>query len=126
MYEVVMFYLVSWYVGLFLVVVFGGGIVVAWSLRSFDSVPLPDGLPNAGAYIGYLERFLIVVFLLTGTPSLIGFVLTVKAIYRFGDIQGDNTTKMKLSEYFLIGTLISLSWAIGIYYLFLLFQPAVA
>jgi len=49
---------------------------------------------------------------------LIGFVLTIKAIFRYGDIQGDCNTKMKISEYFIIGTLISVLLTVLVYAIF--------
>jgi len=75
-------------------------------------------MPNAGRIIGYLERALILSFLIVDQPTLIGFVLTIKAIYRYGDIQGDCNTKMRISEYFIIGTLASVLMALLTYMIF--------
>lgn len=102
-------------VALFIATV-GGMWVIRFGVRSFHTQDLPSGFENAGKYIGVLERFLIFLFLTLNQMSLIGFLLTSKAIYRYGDIQGDNTLKMKLSEYFLIGTLLSVSWVVLIYF----------
>lgn len=38
-------------------------------------------LVNAGAMIGYLERFLILTFVLLGEYTAMGFVLALKAAY---------------------------------------------
>jgi len=61
-------------------------------------------LVNAGAMIGYLERFLILTFILLGEYTAMGFVLALKAAYRFKDT-GDHTQ----AEYMLMGTFLSLA-----------------
>ncbi|MFQ6678852.1 MAG: hypothetical protein ACE5D0_11155, partial [Fidelibacterota bacterium] len=92
--------------------VFGGYFVVKTGMNQFIDKTLPQGFPSAGKYIGLLERALFWVCLSMNQVSLVGFILTLKAIYRFGDIQGDNNQKMRLSEYFIIGTLYSLGWTL--------------
>lgn len=63
-----------------------------------------DGsLDRAGAMIGYLERTLIFSFILLGQYAAVGFILALKAAYRFKD-----TDKHAKAEYFLIGTFFSL------------------
>ena len=62
-----------------------------------------------------MERFLIFASLFAHSYALVGIVLTIKAIYRFGDIQGDIDQKMKLSEYFIIGTFSSLIWTLLVF-----------
>ncbi len=98
----------------------GIGAVLGIFLRRFDSADLPQGLASAGKWIGYLERSLYLSFLLLNQISFVGFILTIKAIYRFGDIQGENTVKMRLSEYFIIGTMASLLATLALYQLYLL------
>jgi len=44
-------------------------------------------LPNAGKYIGWLERFLIITFILVNNYNGIGFILAAKGILRFGEIR---------------------------------------
>ncbi len=69
-----------------------------------------DGsLAKAGAMIGYLERVLILTFLLLGNDSAIGLVLALKAAYRFKD-----TEKPHKAEYMLMGTFLSLTITLGI------------
>lgn len=97
------------------VVAFGGSFFVRILLKPFSLEDLPHGFHNAGKYIGIVERTLIFILLLMGEKSIIGFLLTMKAIYRFGDISGDNETKMKMTEYFLIGTLLSFLWVLLVY-----------
>ena len=106
------------YALLFMITAFINGIIVKLFLKSFLPEDLPAGMPNAGRVIGYLERALILTFLIIDQATLIGFVLTIKAIYRYGDIQGDCNTKMRISEYFIIGTLASVLLTLLTYLIF--------
>ena len=67
-------------------------------------------LQNAGKYIGILERILIVVFIIIGQWEGVGFLLAAKSIFRFGDLK--ESKDRKLTEYILIGTLLSFGMAI--------------
>ncbi|WP_332910802.1 hypothetical protein [Algoriphagus boritolerans] len=62
-------------------------------------------LQNAGKYIGILERLFVFVFVITGKWEAIGFLLAAKSVFRFGDLR--KSKDRKLTEYILIGTLIS-------------------
>lgn len=68
-----------------------------------------DSLAKAGAMIGYLERVLILSFLLLGNDNAIGLVLALKAAYRFKD-----TEKPHKAEYMLMGTFLSLAITLAI------------
>lgn len=73
-------------------------------------IPDISGLPSGGKWIGYLERLLIVVFVITGNISGVGFLMTAKSVFRFGDVsKGD----LRLTEYMLLGTLLSFSIALA-------------
>lgn len=63
------------------------------------------GLEDAGKWIGILERLLILTFILVNQFSAVGFLLGAKSIFRFGDLTGEKNRK--LTEYVLIGTLLS-------------------
>jgi hypothetical protein len=69
-------------------------------------------LENAGAYIGMLERLFIFAFVLLNQWVGIGFLLTAKSVFRFGDLS--KASDRKLTEYILIGTLLSFGLAISI------------
>lgn len=79
--------------------------------RWYDAAKTPDddSLQNAGSYIGMLERLLILAFVLLGRWEGIGFLIAAKSIFRFADIKGN--PDRKLTEYFLIGTLLSIGLA---------------
>ncbi len=71
-----------------------------------------DHLPNAGKWIGYLERILILTFIFTSNTEGIGFLLAAKSIFRFGELS--KAKEIKTTEYVLIGTLASFTVAISI------------
>ncbi|MDE6130887.1 MAG: DUF3307 domain-containing protein [Muribaculaceae bacterium] len=73
-----------------------------------DSVA--QGLPNAGKWIGYLERILILTFIFTGNIEGIGFLLAAKSVFRFGEL--NKAKDIKITEYVLIGTFASFTIAI--------------
>jgi len=63
------------------------------------------GLEDAGKWIGILERLLILTFIFANQFTAVGFLLAAKSIFRFGDLTGKKSRK--LTEYVLIGTLLS-------------------
>jgi Protein of unknown function (DUF3307) len=69
-----------------------------------------DSLQNAGNYIGILERLFVFCFILTVHFEAIGFLLAAKSIFRFGDLK--EAKDRKLTEYVLIGTLLSFGIAL--------------
>ena len=69
------------------------------------------GLLSAGAWIGYIERCLAISFIFMGQFAGIGFLVATKTIFRFGDLTKNKD--MKLTEYMMLGTL--LSYAIAIF-----------
>lgn len=76
-----------------------------WTVSDGD-----DSLKDAGKYIGYIERIFIFIFILLNQWSAIGFLLTAKSVFRFGDLS--RAKDRKLTEYILIGTLMSFGIAI--------------
>ena len=70
-----------------------------------------ESLKNAGQLIGILERLLVLVFILLDKWEGIGFLLAAKSVFRFGDLK--EAKEMKLTEYVLIGTLLSFGLAIA-------------
>lgn len=99
-------------VTVYVVIIFGGGYLIrglTHSLLAGGSQPEGESqeqLRNAGMYIGWLERFLILTALLLHSPATAGLVLTAKAIARYPQFK-----HARFAEYFLIGTLLSLSVA---------------
>jgi hypothetical protein len=79
-----------------------------------------DSLAKAGRYIGILERLFVFTFVITNHWEAIGFLLAAKSVFRFGDLT--SSKDRKLTEYILIGTLLSFGIAIllGVLYLYVL------
>lgn len=73
-------------------------------------VEISQGLPNAGKWIGYLERILILSFIFSGNIEGIGFLLAAKSVFRFGEL--NKAKDIKITEYVLIGTFLSFTIAI--------------
>lgn len=69
-----------------------------------------ESLNHAGMYIGMLERLFVFTFVITGNWEAIGFLLAAKSVFRFGDLK--ESKDRKLTEYILIGTLLSFGIAI--------------
>jgi hypothetical protein len=69
-----------------------------------------NSLQNAGNYIGILERLFVFCFIITAHFEAIGFLLAAKSIFRFGDLK--EAKDRKLTEYVLIGTLLSFGIAL--------------
>lgn len=90
-------------------------IIAKWLPESDDESP--KSLQNAGKYIGILERVLIFVFILTNHFEAVGFLLAAKSIFRFGDLK--EAHDLKLTEYVLIGTLLSFGIAIVVSFMIL-------
>lgn len=100
---------------------------VSFAIRIFISKWTPDtdsgddltSLQSAGKYIGILERLLVFVFMIMNEWQAVGFLLAAKSIFRFGNLQ--EARDRKLTEYILIGTLLSFGIAVltGIAYRFL-------
>lgn len=77
-------------------------------------------LKDAGKYIGILERVLVFIFIIVDHWEAVGFLIAAKSVFRFGDLK--ESKDRQLTEYVLIGTLISFGIAIitGILYLTLI------
>ena len=92
-------------------------VMSKWNLEEDNS---EDSLKSAGKYIGILERLFVFSFILLNQWSAIGLLIAAKSVFRFGDLS--RAKDRKLTEYILIGTLISfgLAIAIGLSFKFLL------
>lgn len=86
--------------------------------RMSDQIELDHkSLPNAGKYIGMIERLFVLLFIIMGRWDAIGLLITAKSVFRFNDLKASNNRK--LTEYILIGTFLSFGIAIltGLVYL---------
>ncbi len=96
----------------FVFVTYPAAIIMSKILQKMsDQIELDHkSLPNAGKYIGILERLFVLVFILLGRWEAIGLLITAKSVFRFNDLKERNNRK--LTEYILIGTLVSFGMAI--------------
>jgi hypothetical protein len=92
----------------YVAVIFAGGYLIRFMTRPLLK-HLQAGesqLGNAGMYIGWLERFLVMTALILHSPATAGLILAAKSIARFPEFKRE-----EFAEYFLIGTLLSISAA---------------
>ncbi|MBC7913917.1 MAG: DUF3307 domain-containing protein [Pyrinomonadaceae bacterium] len=89
-------------------------LIAKWtpSTALVPNTAIETSLQSAGKYIGIMERLLIFVFICSNHFEAVGFLLAAKSIFRFGDLKEGND--LKLTEYILIGTLLSFGIAIVI------------
>lgn len=99
---------------IYILTVFGGGYLIRYATRTMAedlkheiSGKSGQQLQNAGLYIGWLERFLVMTALLLQSPMTIGLIFAAKSIARYPEFKSE-----RFAEYFLIGTLLSISLAI--------------
>lgn len=106
---------------IYIAVIFGGGYLIRYLTQSFATKKTDGDLPqldNAGLYVGWIERFLLITAILMQSPILVGLLLTGKSIARFPEFK-----EVRFAEYFLIGTLLSVSISVlgGMILLYLLY-----
>lgn len=99
---------------IYVAVMFGGGYLIrdftralSEGVKQHSPEKSSEQLQNAGLYIGWLERFLVITALLLHSPASIGLILTAKSIARYPEFKSEH-----FAEYFLIGTLLSIAMAI--------------
>jgi len=98
------------------------GYIINFLTRKWNNDLMPnDSLPNAGKWIGILERLLILTMVFIDQFSAIGFLVAAKSILRVTDkpekLSTDTTSgkpfsSRKHTEYVLIGTFLSVGIAI--------------
>jgi hypothetical protein len=99
------------YAVLALLLTAGGNLVCKWVLRfSATKTPPETGETitlRAGRTIGILERILIFVGLTVGSWEILAGVVALKTVARYSKLDEQNK-----AEYFLIGSLASILWAV--------------
>ncbi len=82
--------------------------------KLFQNWTLPTSaqtsLSGIGVYIGYIERILVYVAVVTQQWNLVGFLIAAKSVFRFGDFSKQD--ERIYAEYLFVGTLLSLFVAI--------------
>lgn len=86
-------------------------VISIWTPVAEDQTKIQTAsLINAGKYIGILERLLVFTFILVNHWEGVGFMIAAKSVFRFSDLA--EAKQRKLTEYVLIGTLLSFGIAI--------------
>ena len=76
------------------------------ALENGDSSRIEE-LSNAGLYLGWWERALLIVAFAEGSLAAVGLIVAAKSVVRFPEF-----TSRAFAEYFLIGTLLSVAVAV--------------
>ncbi|MEJ0024543.1 MAG: hypothetical protein WDN01_00835 [Rhizomicrobium sp.] len=90
-------------------------VLLVWSgvpktpKKAHPPTSLPSVSPRAGRYIGLLERSLIVAGLLMNSWDIVTAVIALKTVARYKELD-----EQLSAEYFLIGSLTSILWAVFI------------
>ncbi|SFV35435.1 DUF3307 domain-containing protein [Thermoflavifilum thermophilum] len=87
-------------------------LIRVWIARWTPQVRDKASLLHAGQWIGMLERILILWFVVLGQWQGVGFLFAAKSIFRFGDLK--DAHDRQLTEYVMVGTLLSFTLAIAI------------
>jgi len=91
-------------------------LIIRILLSSWTPTPETSGtiqtesLADAGKYIGILERLLVFTFIVVDHWEGVGFMVAAKSVFRFSDLA--QARQRKLTEYVLIGTLLSFGMAV--------------
>jgi len=76
-----------------------------WDFSKNRAAP-SESQKGAGRMIGYLERIIVFFLLISGQFTAIGFVMAAKSVIRFPEIREKGGAQ---AEYYLIGTLLSMT-----------------
>lgn len=86
-------------------------LISIWTPVTFEHSKFQtESLVNAGKYIGIFERLLVFVFIIVNHWEGVGFMIAAKSVFRFSDLA--EAKQRKLTEYVLIGTLLSFGIAV--------------
>jgi len=94
------------YLAAYLIALLGGHFFTRALMKKFRPQKA-TGVEGAGALIGFLERALTLTFVLAGQYTALGLVLTAKSIARHEELKDRH-----FAEYYLIGTLSSVLFAV--------------
>lgn len=89
-------------------------IVIRYILGKTGFIPLLDNNEKdtneyrAGRFIGILERLILLLLFINGSIGAVGLVVAAKGLIRFTELKDKN-----FAEYFLLGTLLSITGALS-------------
>lgn len=109
------------YAALLALLTYGGNtacrLVLRWSATSTPPERGENITLRAGGVIGILERTLIFLGLIASSWEILAGVVALKTVARYSELD-----KQDKAEYFLIGSLASILWAVAITALIALFD----
>ena len=88
-------------------VVIMGAYFIKLMLRRYEEDVGTSGLKGAGMVIGVVERVMVLTFVLVNQYTAITVIFAAKSIARFNELKD-----RKMAEYYLIGTLVSITFAL--------------
>lgn len=94
----------------FVSIIFGGSYFIGAFCRDFlepVGTGKRPGIDRAGRYLGMVERSLVLTAVLVGKVEFIGYIFAAKSIARYPEMKVES----HFAEYYLIGTLTSISIA---------------
>jgi len=94
-------------------------LVLRWSATSTPPERGDKITLRAGRVIGILERLLIFIGLIASSWEILAGVVALKTVARYSELD-----KQDKAEYFLIGSLASILWAVALTALLVLFDRA--
>lgn len=98
--------------GVLVVSVLLGRVVTGLVLRRVESAPPGNGVLRGGTWIGMLERAAITGAIIAGFPEGVAVVLAIKGLGRYPELRESHPDKVSpAAERFIIGTLVSYTWA---------------
>ena len=80
------------------------------SARPGRSTPAPGSVLRGGLVIGVLERLAVAASVLAAEPVAIAYVVAIKGLGRYAELKDTPAA----AERFIIGTLTSMLWAVGV------------
>lgn len=80
-----------------------------WATRLQSDPPTTSDNASAGRVIGWLERSMLAAGIISGSLEIFAAVIALKTVARFKELDNQAT-----AEYFLVGSLFSLLWALFI------------
>lgn len=94
------------------IAIWAGAVVIGRWVEPFAAQlgPQRPGLAKAGRMIGLIERALIFLAMMLRLEALVGFVVAAKAILRLPEAREPG--HRELAEYYLVGSLASVLWAV--------------
>ncbi len=98
---------ISVIISAYIIVSIIGAHFIKLLLRRYEKEVEISGLKGAGMVIGIVERVMVLTFVLVNQYTAITVIFAAKSIARFNELKD-----RKMAEYYLIGTLVSITFAL--------------